>query len=114
MRVFDFPRIQILVIHVLALLCSLLAEGINGTAELGLIVGLVISFVYQFYNVYPYTIFSSKEESKYKGKSADLDISLIVSNVYTPNRDSEKLIRLIRQYQPDILLTLESDKWREK
>src|SRR5690606_6353030 len=27
---------------------------------------------------------------------------------------SEKLIRLVRQYQPDILLTLESDKWWEK
>jgi endonuclease/exonuclease/phosphatase (EEP) superfamily protein YafD len=113
-RVFDFPRIQILVIHLLAILSSFLAEGINGTAELGLIVGLVISFAYQFYNVYPYTIFSPKEVDKYTAKSEGLDISLFVSNVYTPNRDSEKLIRLVRQYQPDMLLTLESDKWWEK
>lgn len=113
-RVFDFPRIQILVIHILALLCSVLINEIKGTAEIVLIVSLVVSFVYQFYNIYPYTIFSPKEVKKHKGKTDDQDISLIVSNVYTPNRDSEKLIRLVRKYQPDILLTLESDKWWEK
>ncbi|WP_158860735.1 endonuclease/exonuclease/phosphatase family protein [Lunatibacter salilacus] len=113
-RVFDFPRIQILVIHLLALVCSFLADGINGIFESVFVAGLILSFVYQFYNIYPYTVFSPKEVKKYKGKADGQDISLLVSNVYTPNRGSEKLIRLVRQYQPDILLTLESDRWWEK
>lgn len=113
-RVFDFPRIQILVIHIIALVCSVLADGINGIAESVLVVSLIVSFVYQFHNIFPYTVFSPKEVKKHKGVTDDQDISLLVSNVYTPNRGSEKLIRLVRQYQPDILLTLESDKWWEK
>lgn len=113
-RVFDFPRIQILVIHIIALICSVLADGINGIAESVLVVSLIVSFVYQFYNIFPYTVFSPIEVKKHKGVTDDQDISLLVSNVYTPNRDSEKLMRFVRQYQPDILLTLESDKWWEK
>ncbi len=113
-RVFDFPRIQILVIHLLALLCIFLAGGMDGIAESVLVVGLFISFIYQFYNIYPYTVFSPKEVVDHKGKTDDRDISLIVSNVYTPNRHSDKLIHLVRQYKPDILLTLETDKWWEK
>lgn len=80
-RVFDFPRIQILSIHILALVCSVLIKEIKGTAEIVLLVGLFVSFVYQFYNIYPYTIFSPKEVKKHKGKTDDQDISLIVSNV---------------------------------
>jgi len=113
-RVFDFPRIQILVIHLLALAGCFLADGSNQIADSVLIVGLILSFVYQFYNIYPYTIFSPKEVAKHKGKPDVWDLSLLVSNVYTPNRESEKLIRLVKKYQPDILLTLESDKWWEK
>lgn len=78
------------------------------------IVGWINSiFFYQFYNIFPYTVFSPKELAKYKGKPEGRDISLIVSNVYTPNREVGKLIQLVRQYNPDMLLTLESDTWWE-
>lgn len=29
----------------------------------------------------------------------------------TPNRQADKLLSMIEQYQPDIVLTLESDQW---
>ncbi len=47
-------------------------------------------------------------------QDSDNQISIITANVLTPNHDSEKLISLVREYQPDILVTLESDKWWEQ
>lgn len=38
----------------------------------------------------------------------------MVSNVLTPNDDTQKLVDLVKQRQPDILITLESDdKWEK-
>jgi endonuclease/exonuclease/phosphatase (EEP) superfamily protein YafD len=113
-RVFDFPRIQILGLHSLAAIL-LFASGVNlSLTDMILLASLIASFVYQFYNVFPYTMLSRKEVATYKGEANEQDISLIVSNVYTPNRQVEKLIRLVRKYNPDLLLTLESDGWWEK
>jgi endonuclease/exonuclease/phosphatase (EEP) superfamily protein YafD len=113
-RVFDFPRIQILIIHLFALLLIFLPNGIGGTVEIALLIAVVISFTYQFYNIFPYTKFSPKEVGRIKGKQNSQNISLMVSNVYTPNRQFKKLIQLVLLYKPDLLLTLESDEWWEK
>ena len=47
---------------------------------------------------------------KYKGKEDNATISILVSNVLTPNKHPEKLVALVKKRQPDILLTLETDK----
>nr|MBI1231976.1 endonuclease [Cytophagales bacterium] len=113
-RVFDFPRIQILGIHILAAI-FLFTSGISfSLLDMVFLASLIASFVYQFYNVFPYTLLSRKEVAAHKGDPNEQEISLIVSNVYTPNRQVDKLIRLVRQYTPDLLLTLESDGWWEK
>ncbi|MCP6519590.1 endonuclease, partial [Klebsiella pneumoniae] len=39
----------------------------------------------------------------------ECQISLIVSNVLTPNTQYHLLLQQIRQHQPDLILTLESD-----
>jgi endonuclease/exonuclease/phosphatase (EEP) superfamily protein YafD len=42
------------------------------------------------------------------------NISILVSNVLTPNTQYHKLLEIVHRRQPDILLTLESDKkWEE-
>ena len=38
-------------------------------------------------------------------------IKIMTANVLTPNRNAKELIALVREYQPDILVTLESDSW---
>jgi endonuclease/exonuclease/phosphatase (EEP) superfamily protein YafD len=43
----------------------------------------------------------------------DQQLSVITANVLKKNRNSDALISLVKQYQPDILVTLESDKWWE-
>ena len=50
----------------------------------------------------------------YKGKDDRNSLSLLVSNVYTPNQQYQKLIDLVKKENPDVLLTLESDRRWEK
>lgn len=112
-RIFDFPRKQIVVIHLVALALCLYPVSPGNDMSFVFLVSLIISITYQFVKIYPYTIFSKKEVSKYRGNADDNEISLLISNVLKTNHQSERLIHLVSRYQPDILLTLESDRWWE-
>lgn len=55
-----------------------------------------------------YTNFHKHEALPGKGETG---IRIIVSNVLMTNRSSEKLLSLVREYQPDLFITLEVDQW---
>ncbi|MCC5937467.1 MAG: endonuclease/exonuclease/phosphatase family protein [Lunatimonas sp.] len=110
-RMFDFPRIQIVAIHFLSLLFGLLIVWPDDRWSLLFVASLLISMAYQMSKIYPYTPFSKKEVSRCMETADQNEISLMVSNVLTPNRQADKLLKLVYRYQPDILLTLESDQW---
>ncbi|WP_245189563.1 endonuclease/exonuclease/phosphatase family protein [Lunatimonas salinarum] len=110
-RMFDFPRIQIVVIHVISLVLVSLIEDPEGPWYMFFFVSLLVSLAYQFSKIYPYTPFSRKEVRRCRETADQNEIALMVSNVLTPNRQVERLLQLVQRYQPDILLTLESDQW---
>lgn len=112
-RVFDFPRIQIATSIILLLFISFYFFDWNSVLRLVLVCLMVISLLYQGYKIYPYTVLANKQVRKYKGSNASRTISILVSNVLTPNRQANKLIDLVKKEQPQILLTLESDQWWE-
>ena len=113
-RMFDFPRLQISFITVAAIALLLLAWGSWPTWIWVLLAVLVISLIYQLAKIYPYTFFSKKQVMAYKGEEDEHGISILISNVLTPNKKYHQLIGLVNQYQPDILLTLETDLIWEK
>ena len=112
-RVFDFPRPQLttLIIITFALtyfFCeSKLLQGI-------LLILLSASFIIQGIKIFPYTILAKQEVRKYKGDSNNSAISILISNVLMHNTKSKNLIKSVNKYQPDIILTLETNKWWEK
>ncbi|HZH71291.1 MAG TPA: endonuclease/exonuclease/phosphatase family protein, partial [Mariniphaga sp.] len=61
--------------------------------------------------VYWFTIFAPKQVLTYKGGETEDSFSILVSNVFQPNRKSELLINLVNKYKPDLFLVLEADKW---
>ena len=73
---------------------------------------LFISVTYQLYIVLPYLpisfIFKGKESVNNDAK--DKEISIISSNVLQKNKEYHKLIGLVRNIEPDILLTTETNK----
>lgn len=113
-RMFDFPRLQITFIT-LGAIVLLLAQVINLEVWQGIMLGLLLfSLGYQLAKIFPYTIFAGTQVKPYKGEEDDKTISLLISNVLTPNKNFHKLIQLVKENKPDILLTLETDSHWEK
>lgn len=112
-RVFDFPRIQLLIMATLAVALYVFPylsfEALNITGFLL----VVFSWFYQARKIFPYTLMAKKEVKKDKKASPENEIGILVSNVLTPNRHVEKLIHLVEKKKPNLVLTLESDKWWE-
>ncbi|RZK88755.1 MAG: endonuclease, partial [Hymenobacter sp.] len=112
-RVCDFPRLQI----VAGLLLSLLLLSLPGDglwlahsplvlAALGLAVG------YQASRIWPYTPWHRKQVQDSQRRPDDPNhLSLLVTNVLMYNRDASRCLGVIREYQPDIVLAVETDEW---
>ncbi|MFV8281316.1 endonuclease/exonuclease/phosphatase family protein [Christiangramia marina] len=114
-RGFDFPRIQISFLIICVIIASIVVYDFEKDWHLIAIAVLFISLLYQFLKIYPYTYLSGKQVMKFKGSDPDASISILVSNVLTPNKRSDKLIELVKKRDPDILLTLESDqRWEDE
>ncbi|MCM8570461.1 endonuclease/exonuclease/phosphatase family protein [Gramella jeungdoensis] len=114
-RGFDFPRIQISCLIIAVIIASVLYYDLSESWHFIAIIILSLSLTYQVVKIFPYTYISKKQVLRFKGSDPGATISVLVSNVLTSNKRSDKLISLVRDRQPDILLTLETDKrWEEE
>lgn len=112
-RVFDFPRLQILAVLGLAVLGISVTATFNGASTPEwLLVGLLLSsLVYQSYMMFPYTPLARKQVEQSSASRSDSTISLLFSNVLTQNHKFAGLLQSIRDSDPDIVLTVETDTW---
>lgn len=114
-RGFDFPRLQISVITLFIILLVSLSLDFSMAWHYVLVTLLVLSFFYQAIKIYPYTFFAKKQVLRFRGDDDRRLVSVLVSNVLTTNKKYEKLLNLVRRKEPDLLLTLETDKvWEEQ
>ena len=107
----DFPRLQILALGLIAFILMLLWDAPWDWVREAILIGLIAAVAYQLKMVLPYT-FVWKKQVKTVTKTelqSERQISLIVSNVLTPNTQYHLLLQQIHQHQPDLILTLESD-----
>lgn len=110
-RIFDFPRLQLSILIILAIIISLLLLNFSEIGHFLIFLVLLSNLIFQSWKIYPYTIFAPITVKKFHGPATDNAISILVSNVLTPNRKVDLLLKQIRKYQPDLVLTLESDQW---
>ena len=112
----DFPRLQILVLGLIAFGLLLFWDQPWDIAREIICIALIAALAYQLKMVLPYT-FVWKKQVKTVTKTelqSERQISLIVSNVLTPNTQYHLLLQQIHQHQPDLILTLESDAhWQQ-
>ncbi|WP_320157842.1 hypothetical protein [Psychrobacter urativorans] len=114
-RSIDFPRIQILVLGIIAWLGMLLFWQQWELGQWLLFIALCVTLIFQLRMVLPYTKIWKKEvqSAKDRPEGGAHQLKIMVSNVLTPNDETQKLVNLVNQKQPDILVTLESDqKWQ--
>lgn len=114
LRVFDFPRVQIVFFNVITLAGTAVFFSYETLWPFLLLSALIFCLIYQLFMIYPYTPFADKQVLRYEGKSDKDIISIMVSNVLMTNKDTDKLLKLVKEKDPDILLTLETNKWWEE
>lgn len=112
-RMFDLPRGQTMLFGVLAIILFV-AVGAIDAARGWAIAFTAIAIAYQARKVFPYTFLAPVMARKGTPRDKQRRLSLLVANVLGPNRDAHLLLRLIERYDPDIILTLESNTWWEQ
>ncbi|ANF80979.1 endonuclease [Acinetobacter sp. NCu2D-2] len=113
----DFPRLQILALGFISLAFLMFWNEPWTVARQTIFVLLIAALAYQLKMVLPYTFIWKKQVKKVRDDELDpsKQISLIVSNVLTPNQKYHLLIEQIEKYQPDLVLTLETDQtWQNE
>ena len=113
-RMFDFPRLQISIILLILIFMSPFVYDFSRTWHFILVALMIASLIYELKKIFRFTIFTKTQVLSYKGEEDRNTISLIVSNVLQTNRRVDKLLKLVRKYKPDMLLTLETNKWWEE
>lgn len=110
-RVFDFPRLQFAVALALLLLAQLLLLDLS-QARMGIMIATTLGcLAYQLWWILPYSPLAKPKARTCSSQRLDCRLSLMTANVLTPNRNSDQLLRLVRDKDPDILVTLETDQW---
>ncbi len=110
-RVFDFPRLQILFVAVAVLLCIAVFLDITDPVVAVMATILLICAGIQSWWVVPYSPIFPVEARPADGNDKENCIKILVANVLTPNRNYKGLLKLVADYSPDILATLETDSW---
>jgi endonuclease/exonuclease/phosphatase (EEP) superfamily protein YafD len=110
-RVHDFPRIQYVVLAFVLLIAEVLLLDYSKVSFWLLFIPTLIVVSYQLWWILPYTKLYSQEVAQ----TYDLDdinsIKIMTANVLMTNKNVEKLVLLIKENEPDILVTLETNYW---
>ena len=113
-RGLDFPRLQFAILSFVLLIAQFLFLDIQMLITQSLIAITILCLIWQLCWILPYTFWWPKEVKASVDDNMDNQISVLTSNVLKSNRNAEALIELAKKYQPDVLVTLESDKWWEE
>lgn len=114
-RVFDFPRLQITVVFIVTFAGYLLVRERPGIADNLFLSALALCLAYQLWRMWPYTPLHAKQLQRVDEPDDARSLSVLISNVLMTNREGGKLCDLIREHQPDLFLTVETDaSWEDR
>jgi endonuclease/exonuclease/phosphatase (EEP) superfamily protein YafD len=109
-RVWDFPRAQLLFIGLIAGTgVALLAED-RGWFLWGSLALCVLAVGLDLYRILPYTPLWRTDSLAADGNGSSASISLLTGNVFQFNEKVEPLLSLVREKDPDLLFLVEVDQ----
>lgn len=109
-RIFDFPRIQIAFLTLLAIILGYIYVDFKWKFKLPLLLVLAVALIYQVQFVIVYTPLyrtQAKDSDKPIGENS---FTLLVSNVRMDNEDSDGFHARVKEYEPDVLLINEPNQ----
>ncbi|MGK7393620.1 MAG: endonuclease/exonuclease/phosphatase family protein [Candidatus Cyclobacteriaceae bacterium M3_2C_046] len=114
-RIFDFPRVQIVILTLIIFIVFLIFDYRHRKRGKILLIILVAIIIYQLINIWPYTFLAKKDALAATSQpEAGAELKILVSNVLMKNTAYNQFIDMVNKNDPDLLLTLETDKnWGE-
>ena len=109
-RIWDFPRLQLALLSLIGSIATA-ASALADHWQWWLQLVFLLTLLYQSWWILPYTPFFPREVLDAATGTDDPHLRVMASNVLTPNRNAPALIALVRQHQPDVWVTLETDAW---
>lgn len=113
-RDLDFPRLQILALQAVSL-AGLLRSGKKNSPADTMVLGLLAAAaLFQARQIRPYTRLARLEVPDATSPRPASSLRLMVANVEMENRRTDRLLELIAEADPDIILAVETDRWWEE
>lgn len=110
-RIFDFPHAQVSLLTAFCLVGALYYYSLREIGGAVLIALLSVAFLYQTSVMIPYTRLAKPQVVKTDGQDIEASLSMLSANIYMENRISAPLLELVEEYNPDVILLLETDQW---
>ena len=112
-RICDFPRLQIVLALVLALVAGLGLGGASaGPWQQAFLAALAAATIYQVTRIIPYTRLVSKAVAdSTRTHDPSTELSLTVMNVLQYNRQGQLALETVRAADPDVIMAVETDAW---
>jgi endonuclease/exonuclease/phosphatase (EEP) superfamily protein YafD len=117
-RIWDFPHLQLAVLTTLGLVAWLVLDRNLQWPFLLIPIGFAVTLAYQSWLMFPYTPLHRLQVVRLPPSGekpvSDADtVRLLTANVYMDNTNTPDVLHLINQYQPDIVLLLETNEtWK--
>jgi endonuclease/exonuclease/phosphatase (EEP) superfamily protein YafD len=112
-RIWDFPRLQVALLGIVALALAAIDGSLDWPAT-GLAGLLTVAVVFQVALVWRYTRLAPREVQRNQHDERERQVSLVVSNVLQTNRQADRLLAVVHDCDPDLVLCVETDDWWEK
>jgi endonuclease/exonuclease/phosphatase (EEP) superfamily protein YafD len=109
-RIFDFPRMQITLLTLAALVLAFRYLDFKLIYKLPLLILLLAAFIYQFQLIIVYTPLYTTQAKDSNKEREDNSFTLLVVNVRMDNEEREHFHVLVNKVKPDILLINEPDE----
>ena len=110
-RVSDFPRLQFAVALAVLLAGYLAVVGVSDNWDVLYLVIVIAALCYQLYRIFPYTTMAPNQVIDATAHTPDSRVRVMVANVLMENRDAQRLLDVVNDVRPDLLLLVEIDAW---
>jgi endonuclease/exonuclease/phosphatase (EEP) superfamily protein YafD len=112
-RVWDFPRLQIALLSVVVIATFLFVWKPKAPLHVLTLLAAAGTCVYQSILILPYTPLVRVQVADADGPHASdsSTVKILISNVLFDNRESSRLVALVKEYDPDLVLAVEADAW---
>ncbi|WP_139923905.1 endonuclease/exonuclease/phosphatase family protein [Hymenobacter sp. DG01] len=114
-RIFDFPRLQIVGVLVVVVVAGLLLRWHRPADATywgpGLLLALAAAIIYQLLRVMPYTRLVPKQVGDSTHKDGRRHLSLTMMNVLQYNKQGKKALRVLQEADSDLIMAVETDLW---